>query len=76
MPLEARFIDAEILEINPNAFKLSINYNYYGMYNFSNVYVYKTELECVYRLVLERCNNQLKISKTDGTEKKIDPGKG
>jgi len=74
--LDKKFINAEILEINPQAFKLTINYNYYGMYSYANAYVYKTELECVYRLVLERCNNQLRICKTDGTEKKINPGKG
>ena len=76
MTLSAQFDNAEILEINPQAFKLTISYSYYNLYGYKNVYVYKTQQECIHRLVLERCSNNLKILKINGDEVKIDPGKG
>ena len=74
--LDRKFVSAEILEISPTAFKLTINYQYYGLYGYSSVFVYKTQLECIYRLSLERCNGDLRVLKANGDEVKIDPGKG
>jgi hypothetical protein len=74
--LESRFVSAEILEISPQAFKLSISYSYYNLYGYTTVFVYKTQQECLNRLVLERCSGHLLIKKSNGDEVKIDPGDG
>jgi hypothetical protein len=74
--MESRFVSAEILEISANAFKLSVHYSYYNLYAFTNVFVYKTQSDCIHRLVLERCNQNLTIKKATGDEVKIDPGPG
>jgi hypothetical protein len=76
MPLNSRFDSAEILEINPQAFKLTISYSYYNLYGYNDVFVYKTQQECIHRLVLERCSSNFKILKINGDEVKIDPGPG
>jgi hypothetical protein len=75
--LSHRFDSATILEISPQAFKLSVTYSYYGLYAYTDVWVYKSQIECVNRLLLERCSGgNLLITKANGEAVKIDPGPG
>ena len=64
--LEKRFICASIKEITPQCFKLTIKYDYYGLYEFDNVFVYKTLVEAKDRLIVERCNNKIEIINSKG----------
>jgi hypothetical protein len=74
--LDKRFVSASILEVSANAWKLTIEYLYYNLYSFKNVYVYKSEIDCIHKLVLERCDNNLQITLANGTEKVINVGNG
>jgi hypothetical protein len=76
MPLDKKFNSAEIVEISNTAYKLTINYSYYSLYTFKTVFVYKSQLECIHRLCLERCNNKIQIKKADGNLVELDCGKG
>jgi hypothetical protein len=74
--LSHRFDSAAILEISPTAFKLSIQYSYYGLYGYTDVFVYKSQIDCINKLVLERTGGNLVITKANGEEFKINPGPG
>lgn len=76
MPLDKKFNYAQIIEINPTAYKLTICYSYYSLYNFKNVFVYKTLEECINKLCLERCNNKIEILKANKDEIKLIVGDG
>jgi hypothetical protein len=76
MPLDKKFNYAEILEINPTAFKLTICYSYYSLYTFKTVFVYKTQEECLHRLCLERCSNKITITKQSGDLVSLNVGEG
>ena len=74
--LDKRFVSASILEVSANAWKLTIEYSYYDLYSFKNVYVYRSEIECIHKLVLERCDDNLLITLANGTERKLMVGNG
>ena len=59
--MDAKFLNAEIKQISGQAWKLTINYSYYNLYNYSCVYVYKSLVEAKNRLILERCNKKIII---------------
>ena len=72
--LDSRFVSAEIIEISQTAWKLTVKYSYYSLYEYCNVYVYKTQLECIHRLCLERCGGNLIIKKKTRKESMSIPG--
>ena len=74
--LDSRFVSSEIIEISQTAWKLTVKYSYYSLYEYCNVYVYKSQLECIHRLCLERCGGRLVIKKANGERVDIDPGNG
>jgi hypothetical protein len=74
--LDKRFVSASILEVSANAWKLTFEYSYYNLYSFKDVYVYKSEIYCIHKLVLERCDNDLQITLANGNEKVINVGNG
>ena len=74
--LEKRFIDCSILEVSAQAWKLTIQYSYYNLYTYSDVFVYKSEIECIHRLVLERCHDKIEITLANGNKKPIATGAG
>ena len=73
--LSKQFISATITTIKTgNAFKLLLIYSYFNLYEYTECFVYPSLQECLHRLILERCNNNIFITDKDGTEIKIDPG--
>ena len=73
--LERRFVSAEIRIINPTAYKLSLCYSYYSMYNFKDVFVYKTLAECKDKLIIERCGTIKILDEKDNcTDITVGPG--
>lgn len=76
MPLDAKFIKAEITGVSANAWKLSIHYNYYGLYTYTDVFVYDTQQKAKDRLILERCQNKIKIIDNTGNNITLEPGAG
>ena len=64
--LDKRFICASIKEITPQCFKLTVKYNYYNLYEFSDVFVYKTLAEAKDKLIVERCDNKIEIINSKG----------
>ena len=76
MPLEARFIDAEISEMKTTtAWLLKINYSYYSLYSYTDCFVYGTMEQCIRKLSIERCKSGLKITNKQNAEVSIDPDK-
>jgi hypothetical protein len=77
MPLEARFIDAEISEMKTTpAWLLKINYSYYNLYSYTDCFVFGTVDQCIRKLTIERCKSgKLKITNKQNAEVDIDPDK-
>jgi hypothetical protein len=74
MPLEKRFLNSTINEIqNSTAWVLKINYNYYGLYQYTDCFVYGTQDACIKKLCLERCNNLIIITNKQNIEVNINP---
>lgn len=76
MPLDSKFLSASIVGVSANAFKLSIDYSYYNLYNYSNVYVYDTLQKCKDKLIIERTLNKIKITDHNGVNIELNPGDG
>jgi len=77
MPLDKRFIRADISELDAQTHKLVITYSYYNLYRYSTTYVYKTQNECFLKLAFERCQSgTLLVRKANGELQQIDPGAG
>lgn len=73
MPLESRFQKAEINMISNTAYKLTIWYSFYNIYNYTEVFVYPTLDEAKHKLILERCHNEIKILDEKNQEINIEP---
>jgi hypothetical protein len=73
MPLESRFQKAEINMISNTAYKLTIWYSFYNIYNYTDVFVYPTLDEAKHKLILERCHNEIKILDEKNQEINIEP---
>jgi hypothetical protein len=62
MPLDRRFVKAEILEMpNSQAWTLKIHYSYFSLYNFIDVFVYGSREACERKLLEQRCGGFLTI---------------
>jgi hypothetical protein len=70
--LERRFVRAEIKQRTPQCFKLTITYSFYSLYDFSEVFVYKSLQEAKDRLITERCHANLTILDTQNKEVPLD----
>ena len=57
MPLDKRFIKAEITTYNPDTHKLVITYSFYNLYTYTETFIYKTQNECLLKLAVERCKS-------------------
>ena len=76
MPLESRFLSATIDEItNSTAWMLKINYNYYGLYQYTDCFVYGSQDNCIKKLCLERCNKAITIKNKTNIVIDINPDK-
>ena len=64
--LEKRFVRANITGVNNTAWVLKITYNYYGLYDYNETFVYETLEACKTKLILERCHNQIQILDAQG----------
>lgn len=74
MPLDRKFISAEITEMaKGQAWICSITYSFYGLYEFTNTWVFNTQQECERKLLLERCNGFLTIKNKLGNIVSIKP---
>lgn len=72
--MDKRFVKAVICELaGGNAWSLRITYSFYGLYEYCEVWVYKTQLECERRLSIERCRGYLTIKNKNGEVLSIDP---
>ena len=72
--LDRRFISATITEMgNSSAWCLRIKYSFYNLYDFTEVYVFKSQQECERKLLTERCHNFLTIKDKNGTAINIEP---
>jgi len=66
MPLDKKYVSATISEMADGAaWCARISYSYYGLYNFTDVFVYKTQLECEHRVLMERCPNLMVTNKNN-----------
>ena len=71
--LNSRFEKATIDELKDGSvWILKIEYSYYNLYNFQNVFVYKTLDECIKKLAVERCDS-LTVTNKQGELISIDP---
>ena len=66
MTLARQFVKAEILEVVSGTFKLEITYGYYGLFTFTESFIYNTLNEAVNKLAVERCNGHLRITDHSG----------
>ena len=74
--LERAFQSAEIKQVNNSCYKLTIKYSYYGLYDYSDVFVYKTLQETKDRLIIERCHGHINIIGENNTAIDIVCGDG
>lgn len=70
--LDSRFINATIQELNIGVWVLTINYSFYNLYNYKNVYVFKSMEDAIKKLALERTNDKLEIKNKNNDIVKID----
>tara|TARA_R110000851_G_scaffold103602_1_gene220823 strand:+ start:237 stop:467 length:231 start_codon:yes stop_codon:yes gene_type:complete len=74
--LEKRFLNATIDEIpNSTAWVLKVTYNYYGLYQYTDCFVYGTQDDCIKKLCLERCHNLITIKNKTNIVIDINPDK-
>jgi hypothetical protein len=72
--LESKFILATINEIkDSSAWVLKITYSYYGLYTFTDVFVYSSQDACVRKLCMERCHGVVDIKNKENVSVFIDP---
>jgi hypothetical protein len=72
--LDRRFISAEIKELGGSgAWCLKINYSFYNLYEFTEVFVFKSQLEAERKLLIERCHGFLNIKDKGGSNISIEP---
>jgi hypothetical protein len=72
--LESKFILATINEIkDSSAWVLTITYSYYGLYTFTDVFVYSSQDACVKKLCIERCHGEVDITNKENVSVFIDP---
>jgi len=68
--MDSRFVSATIKELNNGiCWVLTLNYSFYNLYEYKEVFVYKSMEECIRKLSLERTHGQLVI--TDKTDKEV-----
>jgi len=73
MPLDKKYVSSSITELaGGSAWCARITYSYYALYNFTDVFVYKTQLECERRILIERCSNLI-ITDKNNSVIDIDP---
>ncbi len=74
--LEKQFTKATIDEIrDSNAWMLKITYNYYGMYSYTDCFVYGSQDLCIKKLCLERCHGSIIIKNKLNVDIDINPDK-
>jgi hypothetical protein len=72
--LESKFLSAQINEIkDSSAWVLKITYSYYGLYTYTDVFVYSSQDACVKKLCLERCHGVVSIADKNNVVISIDP---
>jgi hypothetical protein len=72
--LESKFLNAQINEIkDSSAWVLKITYSYYGLYTYTDVFVYSSQDSCVKKLCLERTHGILDITDKNNNKVFIDP---
>jgi len=72
--LDRRFLNAEIKELGGSgAWCLKINYSFYNLYEFTDVFVFKSQLEAERKLLVERCHGYLKIKNKNDDPINIEP---
>jgi hypothetical protein len=72
--LEKKFISAEIQEIKDSAaWMLKITYSYYGLYAYTDCFVYSSQDACIKKLCLERCHGVINITDKNNGSISIDP---
>lgn len=72
MVLSRQFISSTIEKINELSFKLTITYSWYGIWNFEEVFVYRTLEECKAKLIQVRVGHKLTFIDENGKEKNLD----
>lgn len=77
MPLDRRFVRAEIIELGPQTHKLTITYSWYNAYNYNTVWVYKTREDAIRKLAVVRCDSgSLTVRDAKGDPVEIEPPGG
>ena len=72
--LDQRFEKASIQEMKTGtAWILKITYSYYGLYSYTDCFVYDSMEKCIRKLMLERCHNTIEIKNKNAAEVKVDP---
>jgi hypothetical protein len=68
------FVSATIKELSTGlCWILSLNYNYFNLYNYTDTYVFDTMENCIRKLCLERTNDKLTISDKNNNSVNITP---
>ena len=62
MTLARQFVKAEINELIANTWQLLITYSYYGLYQYSEAFIFTNMNEAVQKLAIERCGGALRIT--------------
>jgi hypothetical protein len=74
--LEKKFLTASIRELdNSAAWVLKITYSYYGLYEYTDCFVYPSQDLCIKKLCLERCHGIVEIKNKTNVSINIDPDK-
>jgi len=72
--LDRRFLNATITELaNSGAWTLKVKYSFYNLYEYSDIFVYKSQQECERKLLVERCHGYLKIIDKNSNTVNIEP---
>ncbi len=72
--LDRRFLNAEIKELgNSGAWCLKVNYSFYNLYEFTEVFVFKSQQECERKLLVERCHGYLTVKDKNDNPINIEP---
>lgn len=72
--LDRRFLSATISELgSSSAWCLRIKYSFYNLYDFTEVYVFKSQQECERKLLVERTHGFLSIKDKNGQAINIEP---
>ena len=72
--LDRRFISATITELaNSGAWTLKVKYSFYNLYEYSDIFVYKSQQECERKLLVERTHGYLTIIDKNSNPVNIEP---